>query len=253
MTNDDAALLAGTKIVVTRSARQVSGLADRLRSHGADVVSVTTIAFEPPNDGGEALRSALDQIDDYQLVAVASPNGARALLGALGEADPGALPCIACVGPGTAAVLEAAGIVVQIVPDRAIAEGLVDAVGAPDNVGDKLLLVQAEVGRPALEQGFTAAEWSVERVVGYRTVDGEVTPEQVEAASDADVICFMSSSSVERYVRLAGRNAVPGTVVSVGPITTSTARELGLSVDVEAHEHTLDGLVDAIVGWAGRS
>lgn len=262
MNGDQTQSLAGLTVVVTRSASQASGLSDALKARGADVCSVTAIAFEAPADGGLALRQALAEIDSYGVVAVASPNGARSLLAGFAEGGIGpdtSLPALACVGPGTAAVLERAGFRVDIVANRSIAEGLVEAVGSPDGLSthstaedSRLLLVQAEVSRPALEQGLSAAGWQVDRVVGYRTVDGDITAEQVDAARGADAICFMSSSSVERYVRLAGRDAVPAAVVTVGPITTATALEHGLTVEVEAERHTLDGLVDAIVAWAGR-
>ena len=37
-------------------------------------------------------------------------------------------------------------------------------------------------------------------------------------------------------------------VASIGPVTSKTALERGLRVDVEASEHTIDGLVDALLG-----
>jgi uroporphyrinogen III methyltransferase/synthase len=37
------------------------------------------------------------------------------------------------------------------------------------------------------------------------------------------------------------------TIACIGPITSQTARELGLHVDIEAKEFTIDGLVEAIV------
>ncbi len=40
-------------------------------------------------------------------------------------------------------------------------------------------------------------------------------------------------------------------VVSIGPVTSATARELGLEVHVEAERHDIDGLVDALVEDAG--
>jgi uroporphyrinogen III methyltransferase/synthase len=42
-------------------------------------------------------------------------------------------------------------------------------------------------------------------------------------------------------------------VVSIGPITSQTARELGLDVAVEAQRHDVDGLVEALVADAGSA
>jgi uroporphyrinogen-III synthase len=40
---------------------------------------------------------------------------------------------------------------------------------------------------------------------------------------------------------------VPPIVVSIGPVTSETARGAGLAVTAEADPHTIDGLVDAVV------
>ena len=65
----------------------------------------------------------------------------------------------------------------------------------------------------------------------------------------ADVVTFTSSSTVARFVEAFGLDAVPPVVACIGPITAATARDLGLHVDVEAPVHTIDGLVDALVGY----
>ena len=101
-----------------------------------------------------------------------------------------------------------------------------------------------------LLDGITDLGWRVNRVVGYRTADAEPSADEVDAARRADAITFTSSSTVERFVRLAGVDAVPPVVISIGPITSATAADLGLSVTAEADPHTLDGLVDAVVDWA---
>lgn len=242
--------LDGLSVVVTRSAAQASALTERLQALGATTVEVTTIAIAAPADGGAALDEAVANADRFDRVVVSSPNGARALLAACARAGVWLGVPVACVGPSTAAVLEGSELVVDVVPDRNVAEGLVDAVGAAPHGAARLLLVQAEVARTVLAEGFTASGWTVERVVAYRTVDGDVTPADVASAAESHVITFTSSSTVERFVRLAGRHALPDAVISIGPITSDTARSLDVEVDAEADPHTLDGLIDAVVDWA---
>lgn len=242
--------LDGLAIVVTRSAGQASALTERLQALGATAVEVTTIAIEAPRDGGAALDEAVTNSARFDRIAVSSPNGARALLAACGRCDAWPMVPVACVGPSTAAVLGGSPLHVDIIPDRNVAEGLVGAVGAPAPAGARLLLVQAEVARAVLAEGFAAAGWQVERVVAYRTVDGTVTADDSAAAAQADAITFTSSSTVERFVRLAGRESLPAAVISIGPITSETARSLRVPIDVEAEPHTLDGLIDAVVRWA---
>lgn len=247
--------LDGLTVVVTRAKTQASVLSDKLTALGANAVGVATIEIVPPLDGGAALDAALLS-GDYHQLAVASPNGARALATAVaalrdsGRLDPTMLAPVACVGPSTAAKLADSLLQVNIVPDRAVAEGLVDAVPSPEHAADRLLLVQAEVARDVLEVGLAAKGWNVDRVVAYRTVDAQVTASDRERARTGDIITFTSSSTVERFVRLIGPEMLPPVVASIGPITSATARELGVVVDVEADPHTIDGLIAAVTTWA---
>jgi uroporphyrinogen-III synthase len=70
-----------------------------------------------------------------------------------------------------------------------------------------------------------------------------------------DVITFTSSSTVRNFVALLGnvwrgrpRPRKPDDIrlASIGPITSSTLRDLGLPVDIEATQYTIPGLIKAI-------
>jgi uroporphyrinogen-III synthase len=66
---------------------------------------------------------------------------------------------------------------------------------------------------------------------------------------EVDALTFTSSSTVTNLCDLLGAVPAPQPlVVSIGPVTSKTAMERGLRVDVEAAEHTIDGLVDALLG-----
>jgi len=244
--------LEGITVVVTRASTQASVLTDKLMALGAHAIGVATIEILAPTDGGESLRQALAGGARYDQIVVASPNGARVLAAAAQGFASGVLPPVACVGPSTAAKLDDSPLRVNLVPDRAVAEGLVDAMPWPSPGQNRLLLLQAEVARPVLEQGLAAKGWQVERVTAYRTVDAAVTSADRSAASTGDIVTFTSSSTVERFLRLVGGDSMPPAVASIGPITSATAHEHGLSVDVEADPHTIDGLVAAVVSWAER-
>ena len=251
--SSDRRPLAGLTVVVTRAKTQASVLTAKLEAHGATVREVAVIEIATPADGGAALAAAIAAVDSYDQIVVASPNGARALAAAVAAADgldEASLPPVACVGPSTAAKLAESPLSVNVVPDRAVAEGLVDAMPTPPPAKSRLLLVQAEVARDVLELGLVAKGWDVHRVTAYRTIDAEITDEDRAAAAEGDVITFTSSSTVERFLRLVGRDSLPAVVASIGPITSATATELGLRVDVEAQPHTIDGLVAAVTAWA---
>ena len=275
--------LAGLRMVVCRPLGQAAELAERLEAAGAKPVSAPVIAVADPPDGGAALRSALAALRAVDWLVVTSPNGAarvgEALAGGVSEALPGGVSGtlfddpdgpvaggmdkarsggvadgvrVAAIGPGTARAAAEAGLRVDLVPERSVAEGLVEAFGAPsaDGGSGRVVLARAEVARPALPDGLRAAGWEVDDVAAYRTVTQELTAEQRRQVAAADGVVFTSSSTVDRLVDAVGTDAVPPLVVSIGPATSATAASYDLAVTVEAANHTIEGAVEALIAHA---
>jgi uroporphyrinogen III methyltransferase/synthase len=66
-------------------------------------------------------------------------------------------------------------------------------------------------------------------------------------------VTFTSSSTVRLLLESGARPPEAARVVSIGPVTSETAREHGLTVHVEAERHDVDGLVVALTAdAAGR-
>ena len=243
--------LAGRRVVVTRPRRQAASLCRRLREAGAEVVEAPVIEIVDPEDGGEALRAAAASIGSYRWVVCTSANGARRLLAAMGDARDSA-PRVAAIGPGTAQVLEAGGVPVDLVPEQFVAEALVEAFPDPPSEGDaRVLLARAAVARDVLPDGLRSRGWDVDVVEAYRTVRCDHTPDVGRAVAAADTVTFTSPSTVEAFLAAFG-DQVPDTVACIGPVTAAAARAAGLAVQVEAATHTVPGLVDALVDDAGR-
>ena len=232
-----------------RPREQAQGLTERLAAAGAEVIGAPVIAITDPTDGGDALRSALKRLTPGDWLVVTSPNGAQR---AAAAAPPLEGVGIAAVGPGTAAQAAAAGLTVRLVPDRSIAEGLVQAFGAPptDAQGRLVVLARAETARSVLPDGLRRAGWEVLDVAAYRNVAAVLRDDQRQAVAASDGVVFTSSSTVKRLVAEVGAGAVPPLVASIGPATSATAAEHGLEVTVEATEHTIDGVVAALVHHA---
>jgi len=110
-----------------------------------------------------------------------------------------------------------------------------------------VLLARAAVARDVLPHGLAARGWQVEVVEVYRTVAADPPPSLRHAVAEADVVTFTSASTVDRFVASVGIDHLPRHVVSIGPVTSAAARELGVTVSVEATDHTIDGLIDAMV------
>ncbi len=239
--------LFGQTVVVTRPEGQASIMADQLRGAGADAVILPVIEIEDPADGGAALSAALDAVGDYDWLVVTSANGARRVLAGLPDARALGGVSVAAIGPGTAAALADGNVRADLVPARYVAEGLLEAFPAPPDGGGRVLLARAAVARDTLPEGLRAAGWAVGVVEAYRTVPATPDAAALDAAAAADIVTFTSSSTVTRFLEVAGPDRVPPLVACIGPVTSATARDAGLTVDVEATDHTVPGLVAALV------
>ena len=233
--------LSGRSVVVTRARAQASPLAARLRELGATVVEAPAIRTEP-------LEVDLPDPRSFDLVCVTSPNGAERLLAEVGDARALAGPIIAAIGPGTARALKAGGILADLVPERAVAESLVDALR--DVPVTRALIARAEEGRDVLPDALREGGVEVEVVALYRTLAEPLDDATRDAALAADYVTFTSASSVSSFSAAAGGAPAGPRVVSIGPATSAALREHGREPDVEAPVHTPDGLVDALLADA---
>jgi uroporphyrinogen III methyltransferase/synthase len=246
----EARPLHGRSVAVTRARAQASELAARLRELGAAVVEAPTIRIEP-------LAPAIPDLGRYDLVCLTSPNGVRLLFEGLAadgrDARALAGATVAAIGPGTARALRGQGVIADVVPQRAVAEALVEALrDAP--VG-RALVARAREARDVLPDALRERGAIVEVLALYETVAEPLAPSALEAARNADYLTFTSSSTVRLFLEAGdGELGVSDTtrVVSIGPVTTETLREAGLEPHLEAARHDIDGVVEALLADAGR-
>lgn len=145
--------LHGRTVVVTRARAQASGLAATLRSLGATVVELPAIRVESLI-GSDEVQDAATAIGDYDLVCLTSPNGVKLLFEAIDEAELDARSLagatVAAIGPGTARALAAHGIAADVVPERFVAEALVEALAEVEVTGKRVLVARAAEARDVL-------------------------------------------------------------------------------------------------------
>lgn len=244
--------LLGRTVVVTRAAAQAGRLSGKLGAAGANVLEVPTIRIDDPADGGAALDAAVARVRDVDWVVLTSVNGANRFCDRLRDGRDLAGVRLAAIGPGTAAALAERGLRVDLMPERYVAESLLECFDPPTpNERGRVLLPRAAVARDVLPDGLAELGWQVEVVETYRTLPREPDRSELTAIAAADAITFTSASSVQHFVDAAGSASVPPVVAAIGPITASRAVQLGMSVDEVADPHTLDGLVDAVVRGVG--
>jgi uroporphyrinogen III methyltransferase / synthase len=249
--------LNGKRVVVTRARAQASGLAGRLRDLGAYVVEVPAIRIEPLL-GSEEVRRAIGDIHAYALVCLTSPSGAELLFDAMAEAgrDARALAnaTVAAIGPGTAAALAGRGIAADIVPERFVAESLVEALSAVDVNGRPVLVARAAEARDVLPEALRERGAEVDVVALYETVSERPAPTALDAIQCADYLTFTSSSTVRNFVAAVG-DALPraARIISIGPVTSAALRDAGLEVGAEADRHDIEGLIEALLADASSA
>lgn len=247
--------LAGRRIVITRARVQAQDLADRLVALGAEVVQAPVIRVEPLADL-EPLRRALTRIATYDWIVFTSQNAVEI---ACPDAAALAGTSVAAIGPATADALARRGVPVTLVPERHVAEGLVAALAARGIAGRRVLVPAAELTRPVLAAGLEAAGAVVDLIPVYRTVadggDGSALGGAL-TAGQVDAVTFTSSSTVEHFVQLVGRDAAScGRFVAavIGPVTAQTARDLDVARGglIESEPSTTAGLVAALTRHLG--
>jgi uroporphyrinogen III methyltransferase / synthase len=243
--------LHGRRIVVTRARAQASGLAATLRDLGAEVVELPAIRIEPTIENDE-VRGAIERIGEYALICLTSPNGVRLLFKAMDKAglDTRSLAgvTVAAIGPGTARALAKRGIAADIVPERFVAESLVESLETVEVEGKRVLVARAADARDVIPEWLGNRGAQVDVVALYETVRESPDPAAVEAAQAADYVTFTSSSTVHNLTEALGdRFPARARIVSIGPVTSEAARDAALEVDVEAERHDIDGLVQALL------
>lgn len=249
--------LFGKRIVVTRTREQAGELSALLAAKGADVSELPTIRVVPPTDRRRFAEAVVDS-PHYDWLVFSSPNGVNRFFDAffavyedireIGGAR------IAAVGPGTAAELKKRGIMVDIMPRKAVAEELIaefdrraDEFGGIANV--TMLWVHSEQGRDIIYKELMKRQAIVDECIAYNVVPETEDPTGARARlseEGAELIVFTSSSTVRHFMAMGVPLPEGCRIASIGPITSGTLAQFGLKPDVEAPEHNIPSLVQAI-------
>lgn len=252
--------LFGKRMVITRARAQASDLVSQLNHLGVHCIEIPTIQIMPPEDI-TPLKAAIQNIKHYQWVVFTSVNGVKFFFDTLFNMKKdvrilGRLK-FACIGPVTKDRLSDHGIISDILPDTYRAESVAEAFSDQDLHNKKVLLPRARVARTILPEELKKMGASVDEVAAYETglcEDGKDELIHLLENNEIDAVTFTSSSTVSNFVSLLGakdKNRLLKNVVkaSIGPITSATARSLGIEPDVEAAEFTITGLVNALLNY----
>ncbi|MBM7855574.1 uroporphyrinogen III methyltransferase/synthase [Desulfohalotomaculum tongense] len=250
--------LFGKRVLVTRSREQASALSRRIEELGGEPYEFPTIEVTEPEDYSP-LDSAINQLPSYQWVVFTSVNGVKYFFNRLKVLNKDIRDLrgvkICAIGPKTRESLEAYGLLVDYVPGEYRAEQIIAGLSGRVRPGDRVLLPRADIARKVLPRALAEMGARVDEVTTYKTVlgagDAGKLIEMLQR-KELHVLTFTSSSTVRNFVKLLNADNLQQllkdvVVASIGPITSSTARELGIEVTVEAEEYTINGLVEAVL------
>ena len=260
--------LFGKKVLITRSRTQASRLRSLLAEQGAEPLELPSIEIAPLEDFAELdatlahygllpFDSPFGTISKYWLI-FASVNAVDAVFARLEtygrDVRVLAGATIGAIGPATAEALAQRGLRADFIPATSISEAVVQELSQREWYGVPALLPGADIGRDVLARGLADLGARVERVAAYRTVTPQDAGQRArQLLSDGvDVITFTSSSTVRNLLDILEGDKSPlepSLIACIGPVTAATAKELGLRVDLVAAEHTVEGLVDALVDY----
>lgn len=256
--HDQTRPLSGRRVVVTRARPQAAAFTRALEALGAAVIEFPTIEIAPP-ESYDGMDAAIAKLDSYDWIIFTSVNGVDYFAGRLAHLRRklnGAIRA-AAIGPETAKAVQSLGVAPEVVPEEYRAEAILGKLRPETMRGQKVLVPRAAEARDVLIR--TLREWGaeVDVVEAYRTVAATSDPAPLRAMllrGEVDAVTFTSSSTVKNFQaifdgddlkRLLARSAV----ACIGPITQSTAEEIGMRIDIVAGEYTIAGLTQAIVEY----
>jgi len=251
--------LFGKTIVVTRSREQASEFADQLQEYGAHVIEFPTIEIAKP-DTLKPLDEAINNIQSYNWLVFTSINGVDSFFQRLFELGKDIRELkgikLCAIGPATEEGIKKYHIKVDCIPPKFVAESVVEELKKVTVVkGERFLLPRADIARSSLPQELQKLGGTVTDLVAYKTIMAQ--PRNINLIDkinngEINIVTFTSSSTVRNFVQIIGEKNISSLnkhiqFASIGPITTQTAEEMGIRVDIKAKDYTIPGLVDAIL------
>jgi uroporphyrinogen-III synthase len=247
--------LTKKRIVITRPRAQAQEFADALLLENAKPLFFPVIEITPLNDFSFLDKAFLD-LDQYDWLILTSVHGVDVFFERLKSLDIGHIPQrlqVAAIGAKTASRLSLYGVTPKFIPNEYTAEGSLD--GLQENIsGKRFLLPQSDLAREVLTREIRSAGGIADEITVYHTkIMSPDLSTMEDLYSGMDVVTFASPSSVKGFIQVLVEHNLdvhhlPGNplIACIGPVTSAAAREAGLLVDIEAKEHTIDGLISAL-------
>jgi uroporphyrinogen III methyltransferase / synthase len=259
--------LANRTILLACSAKKMAELAAGIEAMGGNALLFPVIEVQDVEDK-QSLDNALASLNEYAWIIFSSAYGVKFFvqrLKRLGIRMAGEnMPKICAIGPATAKEIHESGYDVELVPEKFVADGVLEALtkyhGSLEALaGRRVLIPRAKEAREVIPEALAAAGILVDAVPCYQTVRAEPVQASIEQLKNQhpDMIVFTSSSTIKSFVEILGKREgikalMESTVAVLGPITADTAESYGKSPDVLPRENTIASLLEAIHEYYSR-
>ncbi len=250
--------LFGKKILITRSRSQASELSKQLKHLGAEVIEFPTIKIKEVSDFS-LIDKLLTELNSFSRIIFTSANAVQIFFKRLLRLNLDSRSLkgikIVVIGKGTENCILEYGIIPDLIPEKYTSEGIIQALKElkADYSNERILIPGSSISRDYLPEQLKILGAKVIKADLYDTLETEYSSEAIESVflKLPDIVTFTSSSTVTNFVSILKKkkmndylNKLSG--ASIGPITTKTAKKLGINIKLEAVSHTIPGLVDSI-------
>ena len=251
--------LFGKRVVVTRDREQATKLSYKLEAAGAEVLELPLIQIKRVNDR-EANEAIFSEIGVYEWIIFTSSNGVKYFFKNFFETFTdirsfGSLK-IAAVGPETAQAINKYNLKVDLVPEKANAEELADALINHESLEHlKILVITGNRNRDGVVKKLEDALAIVDTLTVYRSDTFDIAQHpaaKLFREEGADVVTFTSPSTVESFGDQAAslqleKGAKNPISCSIGPVTSESMRKAGMPVDLESEGQSMDGMLEVLI------
>ena len=245
----------GKGIVVTRAREQASTLVKNLNELGAKVFEFPTIEINSLDSS--TFDADIEYLTYYDWVIFTSVNGVKCFCDRMKELKKDARAfagvSIAAIGPATAEELEKYGLIADFVPEKYMAEYVLEGLLERGIAGKKVLIPRAKVARDVLPESLKKENATVKVLPVYETSLADSDVDEALKEKKIQYITFTSSSTVENFFAKIPKETFDNMrdsvkFVSIGPITSKTLAGYGFKADLEPVDYTIPSLVSVMIG-----